>query len=79
MDFGGSWDKYLPLAEFSYNNSYHSSIGMPPFEALYDIRYRTPVCWGEIGQREIGKKEVVQAVNEKIDQIRCKSQKLKPI
>ncbi|GJU01487.1 putative reverse transcriptase domain-containing protein [Tanacetum coccineum] len=30
IDFGGSWDKYLPLAEFSYNNSYHSSIKMPP-------------------------------------------------
>ncbi|KAJ9561986.1 hypothetical protein OSB04_007146 [Centaurea solstitialis] len=35
LDFGGSWDTYLPLAEFSYNNSYHSSIGMPPFEMLY--------------------------------------------
>ena len=30
--FGRSWDSYLPLAEFSYNNSYHSSIGAPPFE-----------------------------------------------
>ncbi|KAD3069391.1 hypothetical protein E3N88_37271 [Mikania micrantha] len=35
IDFGGSWDDYLPLAEFSYNNSYHSSIGMPPYEMLY--------------------------------------------
>lgn len=35
IDFCGSWDSYLPLAKFSYNNSYHSSIGMPPFEALY--------------------------------------------
>ncbi|GJV30848.1 putative reverse transcriptase domain-containing protein [Tanacetum coccineum] len=26
IDFGGSWDTHLPLAEFSYNNSYHSSI-----------------------------------------------------
>ncbi|KAJ9544814.1 hypothetical protein OSB04_024521 [Centaurea solstitialis] len=38
LDFGGSWDTYLPLAEFSYNNSYHSSIGMPPFEMLYGRR-----------------------------------------
>jgi hypothetical protein len=29
------WDKHLPLAEFSYNNSYHESIKMSPFEALY--------------------------------------------
>ncbi|KAJ9560821.1 hypothetical protein OSB04_005981 [Centaurea solstitialis] len=34
LDFGGSWDTYLPLAEFSYNNSYHSSIGMPPTEVV---------------------------------------------
>ena len=35
MDFGGSWEKYLPLVEFAYNNSYHSTIGMAPYEALY--------------------------------------------
>ncbi|GJV95170.1 putative reverse transcriptase domain-containing protein [Tanacetum coccineum] len=35
IDFGGNWDVHLPLAEFSYNNSYHSSIRCAPFEALY--------------------------------------------
>ena len=35
MDFGGSWDLHLPLAEFSYNNSYHASIKAAPFEYLY--------------------------------------------
>ncbi|GJW52703.1 putative reverse transcriptase domain-containing protein [Tanacetum coccineum] len=35
INFGGSWDVYLPLSEFFYNNSYHSSIQCPPFEALY--------------------------------------------
>ena len=35
LDFEGSWDEHLPLVEFSYNNSYHASIGMPPYEALY--------------------------------------------
>ncbi|KAJ9552297.1 hypothetical protein OSB04_016342 [Centaurea solstitialis] len=49
LDFGGSWDTYLPLAEFSYNNSYHSSIGMPPFEMLYERRCRTPICWEDYG------------------------------
>ena len=38
IDFRGNWDDHLPLIEFSYNNSYHSSIGMAPFEALYDRR-----------------------------------------
>ncbi|GKC43613.1 putative reverse transcriptase domain-containing protein [Tanacetum coccineum] len=35
IDFGKSWDHYLPLVEFSYNNSYHASIKAAPFEALY--------------------------------------------
>ncbi|KAJ9552642.1 hypothetical protein OSB04_016687 [Centaurea solstitialis] len=47
LDFGGSWDRYLPLAEFSYNNSFHASIGMPPFKMLYGRKCRTPICWGE--------------------------------
>ncbi|KAD4180535.1 hypothetical protein E3N88_29126 [Mikania micrantha] len=71
IDFGGSWDDYLPLAEFSYNNSYHSSIGMPPYEMLYGRKCRTPVCWGEVGQRELAHKKVVKATNDQIDQIRA--------
>ncbi|KAD4180362.1 hypothetical protein E3N88_28953 [Mikania micrantha] len=71
IDFGGSWDDYLPLAEFSYNNSYHSSIGMPPYEMLYGRKCRTPVCWGEVGQRELANKKVVKVTNERIDQIRA--------
>ena len=35
IDFKGTWDEHLPLIEFAYNNSYHASIGMPPYEALY--------------------------------------------
>ena len=34
LEKGGSWDTYLLLIEFTYNKSYHSSIGMAPFEAL---------------------------------------------
>ena len=44
-EFGGQWDSFLPLAEFSYNNSYHSSIDMAPFEALYGRRCRSPIGW----------------------------------
>ncbi|GJW75147.1 reverse transcriptase domain-containing protein [Tanacetum coccineum] len=39
IDFGSGWDKHLPLAEFSYNNSYHASIKATPFEALYGRTY----------------------------------------
>ncbi|GJY06995.1 putative reverse transcriptase domain-containing protein, partial [Tanacetum coccineum] len=50
IDFGGSWDVHLPLVEFSYNNSYHTSIRCAPFEALYGRKCRTSVLWGEIGE-----------------------------
>ena len=70
LDFGGSWDAYLPLAEFSYNNSHHSSIGMPPFELLYGRRCRTPICWGEVGQRVMGSTEIVLQTSEQIQQVR---------
>ena len=45
MEFTGSWDRYISLIEFAYNNSYQSSIGMAPYEALYGRRCRTLVCW----------------------------------
>ena len=35
LDLKGSWDEHLPLIEFAYNNSYHASIQMAPYEALY--------------------------------------------
>ncbi|GJV92985.1 putative nucleotidyltransferase, ribonuclease H [Tanacetum coccineum] len=44
IDFGSSWDRHLPLVEFSYNNSYHASIKAEPFEALYGRKCRSPIC-----------------------------------
>ena len=44
MDQRLSWDKYLPLIEFAYNNSYHASIGMAPYEALYGRKCHSPLC-----------------------------------
>ena len=49
-DFKGNWDDHLSLIEFSYNNSYHSSIQMAPYEALYERRCRSPVGWFEVGE-----------------------------
>ncbi|GJS87600.1 putative reverse transcriptase domain-containing protein [Tanacetum coccineum] len=51
LDFRGSWDVHLPLVEFSYNNSYHSSVRCAPFEALYGRKYRSPIMWAEIKDR----------------------------
>jgi len=47
IDFGGSWDQFLPLVEFSYNNNYQSRIQMAPYEALYGRRCRSQVHWFE--------------------------------
>ncbi|KAJ0497126.1 putative nucleotidyltransferase, Ribonuclease H [Helianthus annuus] len=49
IDFGKNWEKHLPLVEFSYNNSYHTSIQAAPFEALYGRKCRSPLCWAEVG------------------------------
>jgi hypothetical protein len=35
LKYDKSWDKSLPYAEFSYNNSYQASIDMTLYEALY--------------------------------------------
>ncbi|GKU99598.1 hypothetical protein SLEP1_g12422 [Rubroshorea leprosula] len=56
----GSWDQHLSMAEFAYNSCYQSSICMAPFEALYDRRCRSPVCWTEVGERSILGPELVQ-------------------
>jgi len=47
----GYWESWLPLAEFSYNNSYQESIKTAPFEALYGRKYRTRLNWVELGER----------------------------
>ncbi|KAK8659969.1 hypothetical protein V6N13_030159 [Hibiscus sabdariffa] len=52
IDFGRNWEKGIPLIEFTYNNSYQTSIHMAPFEALYGRRCRTPICWSELGENK---------------------------
>ena len=46
----GAWDEVLPLIEFTYNNSFHASIGMAPYKALYGRNCRTPLCWYQDGE-----------------------------
>ncbi|GJZ20092.1 putative reverse transcriptase domain-containing protein [Tanacetum coccineum] len=66
IDFGGNWDVHLPLAEFSYNNSYHSSIRCASFEALYGKKCRSPVLWAEIGENSLIGPELVQEMAKKV-------------
>jgi hypothetical protein len=53
LEYQGSWDQNLPLAEFSYNNSYQESLKMTLFEVLYGRRCRTPLNWIELGEKVI--------------------------
>ena len=48
IDIKGNFDKHLPLVEFFYNNSYHSSISMAPLETLYGRRCRSSIGWFEV-------------------------------
>ncbi|GJZ06724.1 putative reverse transcriptase domain-containing protein, partial [Tanacetum coccineum] len=70
IDFGSGWDKHLPLAEFSYNNSYHSSNKAAPFEALYGRKYRSLVCWSEVGDAQLTGPEMIREMTEMIVQIK---------
>nr|GEV81174.1 putative reverse transcriptase domain-containing protein [Tanacetum cinerariifolium] len=66
IDFGGDWDVHLPLAEFSYNNSYHSSIRCAPFKALYGRKCRSPVLWAKIGESSLIGPELVHKTTDKV-------------
>nr|GEU99218.1 reverse transcriptase domain-containing protein [Tanacetum cinerariifolium] len=66
IDFGKGWDRHLPLVDFSYNNSYHTSIKAAPFEALYGKKCRSPVCWAEVGDAQLTSPEIVHEITEKI-------------
>ena len=70
MTFGGSWEDRLGLIEFSYNNSYHTSIQMAPFEALYGRKCRSPVCWDDSMETLILGPEMVQEMVEQVKVIR---------
>ncbi|GJZ73115.1 putative reverse transcriptase domain-containing protein [Tanacetum coccineum] len=74
MDFGKGWDKNLPLIEFSYNNSYHTSIKAAPFEALYGRKCRSPIYWAEVGDAQLTGPEIVYETTEKIIQIKHRLQ-----
>ncbi|GJR78702.1 putative reverse transcriptase domain-containing protein [Tanacetum coccineum] len=74
IDFGKGWEKHLPLVEFSYNNSYHASIKVAPFEALYGRKCRSPVCWAEVGDVQLTRPEIIHETTEKIVQIRQRLQ-----
>ena len=72
LDWGNTWERHLPLVEFAYNNSFHTSIGMSPYEALYGRPCRTPLCWTQVGERSMLGPEIVEETTEKIKLVREK-------
>ncbi|XP_070024794.1 uncharacterized protein [Nicotiana sylvestris] len=66
IDFKGSWDDHLQLIKFAYNNSFHASIQMAPFEALYGRRCRCPIGWFEVGEAELIGLDLVYQAMEKV-------------
>nr|GEW10628.1 putative reverse transcriptase domain-containing protein [Tanacetum cinerariifolium] len=74
IDFRKGWERHLPLVEFSYNNSYHASIKAAPFKALYGHKFRSPVCWAEVGDAQLTGPEIIQETTEQIVQIKQRLQ-----
>ena len=69
LDFGGSWDTYLLLAKFSYNNIYNANIGMPPYDLVYGIKCWTLICCGEASLRVTASTKVVLKTIKLIQQV----------
>ena len=67
---GSSWDENLPYAEFSYNNSYQTSIKTSPFDVLYGKRCRTPLLWDGVGERQLFGPDLIKDAEEKVALIR---------
>ncbi|WMV19897.1 hypothetical protein MTR67_013282 [Solanum verrucosum] len=72
IDFGGHCDKFLLLCEFSYNNSYHSSIDMTQFEALYGRGCRSLIGWFEAGDVKPLGVDLVKDIEDKVRSIQAK-------
>jgi hypothetical protein len=70
LQSGRSWDKSLPYAEFSYNNSYQESLKMAPFEVLYGRRCRTPLFWSEVGEWKVFGPDVLQEAEKQVHIVR---------
>ncbi|WVZ97365.1 hypothetical protein U9M48_042911 [Paspalum notatum var. saurae] len=66
VQYGTSWDKCLPYAEFSYNNSYQASLKKSPFEALYGKRCRTPLFWNQTGEKQVFGPDIIQDAEQQL-------------
>jgi hypothetical protein len=70
LQYGRSWDKSLPYAEFSYNNSYQESLKMAPFEMLYGRRCRTTLFWSETREQKVFEPDILQEAEKQVHMVR---------
>jgi hypothetical protein len=70
LKHGRSWDKSLPYAEFSYNNSYQASLKMAPFGSLYGRKCRTLFYWNQTGESQLFGPEILQEAEKQVQIIR---------
>ncbi|WVZ63984.1 hypothetical protein U9M48_013570 [Paspalum notatum var. saurae] len=70
IQYGTSWDKSLPYAEFSYNNRYQASLKKSPFEALYGRRCRTPLFWNQPGEKKVFGPDLIRDAEQQIKMVR---------
>ena len=66
LDYKAKWDRDLALCEFAYSNSFHASIGMAPFKALYGRRCKSSVCWEEVGIRSFHGSMIIGETSTKV-------------
>jgi hypothetical protein len=70
LQYGRSWDKSLPYAEFSYNNSYQESLKMAPFEIIYSRRCRTPLFFSVTKERKVFGPDILQEAEKQVCMVR---------
>jgi hypothetical protein len=69
LKYGKRWDKSLPYAEFSYNNSYQASIKMSSYEALYGRQCQTPLFWSQTGESQVFGPEVLKDAEKQVQMV----------
>jgi len=70
MDQPLKWEYYLYLVDFSYNNEYHASLKMSPFEVFYGRKCDTPISWDNLVERVIIGPQLPREMEEKMVKIK---------
>ena len=76
LNFGKNWSNFLTLVEFAYNNGFHSSIQIVPYEALYGPKCRSPICWDEIREKKVLDPTTVPRIEEAQEKVKLIHQRI---